>query len=790
MKQLAYRIPNLLSVPADNPDLLKAQYRAFSWQLPIMYFILLSSTWALAATHMPIAPLWLTVLVPAVFTALCLVRILYWWRMRRIDPTPERARRALSRTNRLAVVIASAFTLWSFLLFPYGDAYTRSHIAFYMAITVITCIFCLLHLRSAALIVTVIVNGAFVAFFTVTGQPTFLAMAVNIVLVSIGMLVILLVNHRDFTAMVNAETEARRKHDEQSRLLRMIDDMPVAVMTVEPGTLRINYANETSKSLIRSIEHLLPINADSLLGTSIDVFHQHPQHQRNLLADPRNLPHNARIRVGPEVLDLKVSAITASDGGYLGPMLTWAIVTKEVEAESRIRQLAHFDTLTGLANRAAFHERLDAVLGCEVRCACLLFIDLDGFKLVNDTRGHRAGDALLKEVAARLRQACGAPDVVIGRLGGDEFAVLVPGDATDSVERLAVTLIELLALPYPLEAGRQIQIGASVGIALAPLHGTTGEELLAHADMALYAAKAAGKGAFRMYSPDMDARLQDRVRLEASLRRALREKDRLFVFYQPIVDIRSGEVTAREALVRWHHPHKGWVSPAEFIPIAEQSGLIDLLGEFVLDRACRDAAGWTDGARVAVNVSAVQLGKGTLAPMVLAALVGSGLSPERLEIEITETALLDGESDVVGDLRRLRDMGVRVALDDFGTGYSSLAHLRVFPFDKIKIDGSFVRDAVERPDCAAVVRCIADLGKRLGVTTVAEGVETEAHLACVRQEGCTEVQGYIVGRPAPGACDRLTVAALTGEPDRAEQTERIAQSRHRTTLPKSAPSAP
>jgi len=760
MKQLAYRISTFLSVSADNPELLKAQYRAFSWQLPIMYCILLSSTWALAATHISFAPLWLTIAVPAAFTVLCLVRILYWWRLRSVDPTPERAQRALARTNRLAIVIASAFTLWSFLLFPYGNAYTQSHVAFYMAITVITCIFCLLHLRSAALIVTVIVNGAFVAFFGMSGQPTFLATAINIVLVSIGMLIILLVNHRDFTAMVNAQTETRRKQDEQSQLLRMIDDMPVAVMTVEPGTLRVNYANETSKLLIRSIEHLLPINADELLGTSIDVFHKHPQHQRNLLADPRNLPHNARIRVGPETLDLKVSAVTASDGGYLGPMLTWAIVTKEMEAERRIRQLAHYDTLTGLANRAAFHERLDAVLASPVRCASLLFIDLDGFKVVNDTKGHRAGDALLKEVAGRLRQACAALDVVIGRLGGDEFAVLVSGDTPDGVERLAATLIELLAAPCSLDTGRQVQIGASVGIALAPLHGAIGEELLAHADMALYAAKAAGKGTFRMYSPDMEARLQDRVRLEASLRRALQDKDRLFVFYQPIVDVRSGKVTAREALIRWHHPRKGWVSPAEFIPIAEQSGLIDQLGEFVLDRACRDAAGWTDGARVAVNVSAVQLGKGTLAPMVLAALVGSGLPAERLEVEVTETALLDGESDVVGDLRRLRDMGVRVALDDFGTGYSSLAHLRVFPFDKIKIDGSFVKDAVERSDCAAVVRCIADLGKRLGVITVAEGVETEAHFDCVRQEGCTEVQGYLIGRPQPNRHDALIVARI------------------------------
>jgi predicted signal transduction protein with EAL and GGDEF domain len=236
--------------------------------------------------------------------------------------------------------------------------------------------------------------------------------------------------------------------------------------------------------------------------------------------------------------------------------------------------------------------------------------------------------------------------------------------------------------------------------------------------------------------------------------------DGLFVFYQPIVDIKTHQVTAREALVRWHHPERGWVSPVEFIPVAETSGLIDKVGAFVLDRACRDAAGWDGGIRVAVNISACQLGKGTLAPVVSAALRASGLSPDRLEIEVTETALLADEDETIADLRQVRDMGVRVALDDFGTGYSSLSHLRIFPFDKIKIDGSFVRDAVDRPDCAAVVKAVADLGQRLGVTTVAEGVETEAHLDRIRAEGCTEVQGYVYGRPVPNDSDAPLVAAL------------------------------
>ncbi|MFT3965152.1 MAG: hypothetical protein QM690_04670 [Sphingobium sp.] len=289
-----------MSVKADNPDLLKAQYRAFSRQMPLMYLILMASTWAVATTHMGAAPLWLMIGVPLLFTLASVLRVAHWWRSRHVDPTPDLALSALRRTNRLAPGIALAFTAWSLLLYPYGDAYTRSHVAFYMAITVISCIFCLMHVRSAAIIVALIVNGAFIAFFAATGQPTFVATAVNIALVSVGMLMILTVNYRDFARMVNAQTQAQREAQAQSRLLHMIDDMPVAVMTVDPENFTINYVNDTSMSLIRRIEHLLPIAADELLGTSIDVFHRHPAYQRRILADPANLPHSTRINVGPK----------------------------------------------------------------------------------------------------------------------------------------------------------------------------------------------------------------------------------------------------------------------------------------------------------------------------------------------------------------------------------------------------------------------------------------------------------------------------------------------------------
>ncbi|KVQ14925.1 histidine kinase [Burkholderia ubonensis] len=755
MKTHHARMARLASIaaPARNPDLLAAQYRVFAGQLPVMYLILISSTWSLAVTHLGSSPTWLTVAAPCAMTLASLVRLLHWRRARLLDPTPETVSRALTFTNRLVIPIALTFTTWALLLFPYGDAWQKAQVAFYMAITLIGCVFSLMYLRSAALTVAVIVNVAFIAFFISTRQPTLVATAVNMVFVSAALIAVISVNYRGFLHTVDAQAESRMREHAQTRLMQMIDDMPVAVMTADPETFRINYLNATSLNLLRSIEHLLPIRADDALGSPIDVFHPHPQHQRRLLADPANLPHRTRVRLGPEVLDLQVSAVRDAEGHYIGPMLSWSIVTRQAEAEARIHELAHHDSLTGLPNRATFLAEFDAWLRRSDKVIALLFIDLDGFKLINDARGHSAGDEVLRQVAERLRGQCPEPGMMLGRIGGDEFAVLMRDTDADGAMGAAARLVDTLVAPYAPSPDRQFRIGASIGCVLAPHHGNDAGVLLSRADMALYAAKKAGKGTYRMFSPDMETSAQERIALESKLRLALDESQGLYVFYQPIVDVRTRRITTREALLRWHHPRAGWISPARFIPVAERGGLIDRLGRFVLDQACRQAARWPDGARVAVNVSAGQLGHGTIAPAVAAALAGAGLTPDRLEIEVTETALLHDEGKAVADLRALRAMGVRVALDDFGTGFSSLAHLRAFPFDKIKIDGSFVRDAVTRPDCAAVVCAVADLGKRLGVTTVAEGVETEEQLACITEAGCREVQGFLLGRPEPGERD-------------------------------------
>ncbi|MFT8674957.1 MAG: EAL domain-containing protein [Acetobacter sp.] len=432
--------------------------------------------------------------------------------------------------------------------------------------------------------------------------------------------------------------------------------------------------------------------------------------------------------------------------GFAGYLFETSV---RAEAVSRLHRIGMRDTLTGLSSRAAFCAELDLRMATPGNPVGLLVIDLDGFKLANDTYGYRLGDTLLTQVARRLREVCKTSVTLVGRLDGDEFAVLLPHDSEQEVELLAAQIIAALGKPYDVDCDLNIRIAASIGIALAPLHGETGGALLSHAEMALDSAKAAGTGMSRMFLPEMKARIQECIYLDTKLRDTLKSGAGLFVFYQPIVAIETGAVIAREALVRWYLPTRGWISPSEFVPMAEQTGLIEQLGTFVIETACHDAAGWTDGARVAVNVSVSQLGNGTLVPLVRKTLALSGLLSERLEVEVTETALVDNEQEIIEELRQLRLLGVRVALDDFGTGYSSLAHLRAFPFDKIKIDSSFVRDAVKRSDCAAVVQAVATLGLHLGVDTVAEGVETQAQLDCAREAGCSQVQGYLFGRPAP-----------------------------------------
>ena len=423
-------------------------------------------------------------------------------------------------------------------------------------------------------------------------------------------------------------------------------------------------------------------------------------------------------------------------------------VTERLRSERRVAYMARHDALTGLPNRMHFRERTEQALSLARRgeSFAVLYIDLDHFKEVNDLLGHPAGDELLKKVADRLRKSVRETDI-IARLGGDEFAVVqIAPPRPEEVTVLASRLVQALSEPYDIDS-HEVVIGTSIGIALAPGDGNDPDQLLKNADMALYRAKADGRGMFRFFEAEMDAHLQARRKLEMDLRKAVAQGE-FEVHYQPIINLKDNQVTAFEALVRWNHPERGLVMPGEFISVAEDIGLIGCIGEWVLREACAEAATWERDIRVAVNLSSSQF-RNTLVPTVVQALAATGLRPDRLEFEITELVLLHNNEATLSILRQLHDIGVRISMDDFGTGYSSLSYLHSFPFDKIKIDRSFISELETRPDSVAIVRAVAGLGSSLGMKTTAEGVETVEQLEWLRSEGCTEVQGYLFSRPRP-----------------------------------------
>jgi diguanylate cyclase (GGDEF)-like protein/PAS domain S-box-containing protein len=425
-------------------------------------------------------------------------------------------------------------------------------------------------------------------------------------------------------------------------------------------------------------------------------------------------------------------------------------ITERKRAEARVAHMAHHDALTGLPNRVLLRLRMEESLSRRLRTGkgvAALCIDLDNFKSVNDTLGHPCGDHVLQRVAERIRSVIRDEDTA-ARLGGDEFAILQTNVA-EPAEVVALARRFLAALVEPFDVnGQQVLIGASVGIALAPGDGDDADRLLKNADMALYRAKADGKGAFRFFEAEMDARAQARRRLEMDLRQAMLAGT-LEVHYQPLVQLESGQVSGLEALLRWPHPERGFIPPSEFIPVAEETGLIGSLGAHVLRQACADATKWPSHVKLAVNLSPLQFRTGNLFVIVKQALEETGLSPSRLELEITETLLLEKADHVLATLHALRALGVGISMDDFGTGYSSLSYLRSFPFDKIKIDQSFVHNLETNPEGQAIVHAILSLGLSLGITITAEGIETDADLACLKAAGCSQGQGYLFSKAQP-----------------------------------------
>jgi diguanylate cyclase (GGDEF)-like protein/PAS domain S-box-containing protein len=557
----------------------------------------------------------------------------------------------------------------------------------------------------------------------------------------------------DVLSLTVSDVTALKKREASFRLLFDNNPMPMWVFDAETaGFLSVNdaavqhYGYSRARFLRMKLREIWPqdewLTHSQALQRLGDAYHS--GNWRHLKSD------------GSEIEVLTFGRRVSFEGrdGFLVAVVD---ITERRKAEARIAHMAHHDGLTNLPNRELYQDRLRQALQQGEPATgkvAVLYVDLDLFKNVNDSFGHPMGDRLLKLVADRLRSEVRGNNLV-ARLGGDEFAIiLASGVSPNEASSFAARLIKLLSACYDID-GIEVVIGASIGIALSPGDGDTSEELMRNADMALYRAKSDGGGVHRFFEREMDRQAQKRRDMELDLRRAFANGE-FELHYQPLVDIAADRISGFESLLRWRHPEKGMISPADFIPVAEDIGLIVALGEWVLREACAEATKWPADVKVAVNLSPVQFRSRSLVQVVISALAHSGLSPRRLELEITESLFLAETEANLAILHQLRELGVSISMDDFGTGYSSLSYLRSFPFDKIKIDRSFVKDLAQRSDCGAIVRAISGLGRSLNITTTAEGVETLDQLDWLRAEGCNEVQGFLFSAARPAA----EVAAL------------------------------
>jgi diguanylate cyclase (GGDEF)-like protein/PAS domain S-box-containing protein len=552
---------------------------------------------------------------------------------------------------------------------------------------------------------------------------------------------------------VTERKRAEQELDETRRFLNsIIENIPVAVVVKDAMTHQYVLVN-------RAFETMLDLSRRDLLGKTVFDIHRTKDAELIDRVDSESLLDNAgvycqEIEVETPMRGSRVQATSRfvirdiqGDARYLIAVIE--DVTERKKSEQRIAFMAHHDALTGLDNRVAVAKKIEEAAARLRRWGehfAVLLLDLDHFKDVNDTLGHSAGDELLREVATRLK-ACLRETDVLARLGGDEFAIIQAGetDQRQATSTLADRITDIIAKPFNIN-GTDVHIAVSIGIALAPDHAIDTDNLLKMADMALYSAKSAGRNGYRFYGTEMSVAASERQGLESDLRRAIAQ-DELELHYQPIIDTKTRKICGAEALIRWRHPTKGMILPDQFIPLAEETGLIVQIGEWVLLTACIEAATWPAGVKVSVNVSPVQLRKSNLPDVVMYALAQSGLPPERLELEITETALIESAADCLPALRQFKNLGIAIALDDFGTGYSSLSQLTMFPFDKIKIDKSFTQNLTRRAECAAIISATLTLAQSLDIATTAEGVETVQQYQLLRLAGVTSMQGYLFKRP-------------------------------------------
>lgn len=645
MKRRFASAAQLLTVPYDNPSLTLAQFDAFSKQVPLLYFILLTNMISLAWTHRNVAPTWLVVILPAIFFVLASLRAIMWAFGRKKMVDAEAAHRKLRITNLLCGPIAISFTAWSLALFPYGDVYQQAHVVFFMAITVVGIIICLMHLRSATLIVTAAVNIPFLIAMFLSHQPTFLATGLNVLLVTLALIFIVMTHYGDFRQL-----------------------------------------------------------------------------------------HESR-----EVLLLQQKAIEEN--------------SKAVQALSDVNmKLANLDSLTLLPNRRRFFQMLgEAFEQAQAQGSRLAVgvLDLDGFKPVNDMYGHAAGDKVLVEVARRL-EAFEKRNVSVFRLGGDEFAVLLDGNPTaEDLAAVGGSICQTIAESMSIGTG-YVHVTTSIGFALYPDIGTSGQDLYERADYALYAAKRDQRGGVMIFNASQAQSLSRWRAVEQVLLAADLERE-LTLAFQPIVCVDRGICIGFEALARWDSPTLGPVSPGEFIPIAEHNGRISLITRHLLKIALREARRWPEDLFLTFNLSAHDLASSENVLRILALVLKSGFDPARITFEITETAVTRDFGQAIQSIEVLKQIGVSIALDDFGTGYSSLNHIHKLPLSKLKIDRSFITHINAHSSGFKIVKSVLTLCQDMELEAIAEGVETEAELEVLRLLGVKAAQGYYFSRPLSAA---------------------------------------
>ncbi|WP_424361000.1 putative bifunctional diguanylate cyclase/phosphodiesterase [Methylocystis parvus] len=629
---LAGKFRLFFCVPDDDVELVRAQFKAFSRQIPLLYFILCANTLAVALVFAKFGQKWISLYLPLLLCLFCFVRGVTWWRIGRSNVSDAVALSHMRRTNRLAFLMAVVFTAWGMTLFSYGDPYARSQVVFFLALTMISCTFCLMHLRSAVYSVTLVGVAPFSLFFFFADQGHFRAAAVNLALVAVGMIAILKVYNRDFANLVASRRSLQEKQEETQRL---------------------------------SDENL---------------------------------------------------------------------------------KLANLDALSGLPNRRALTTRLGELHGSGQRGVrtAVVFVDLDGFKDVNDTYGHETGDTLITIVAAKFGDLLPA-NGLLARLGGDEFAALISApDADRDAETFANCVVALLEQPIKIGA-RTIQVGASVGIACAAPGDCDAQELFRRADTAMYHVKGNGKGGVAFYAPGLDAERQRQQDIENQIRRGL-AADEFELHYQPIVDAGTKAVISVEALLRWPRRREGAIGPDQFIPVAEASGLINPLGLFVLRRACLDFLD-IPGIKLNVNISPAQFRDPAFEDNVAAILAETGFPAARLELELTEGYLIHHPQRAMTAISSLKEMGISVALDDFGTGYTSIAYLQQYGFDRIKIDKSLAGSIATDKKAGVLVAGAVYLANGLDMAVTAEGVETEEQASMLRMAGCQCLQGFLFSGP-------------------------------------------